>query len=418
MKKTLLYSILAIPFMTQAAAEEKQCRQLDASLPWHAGVREFLQSTIDKHSQCTGTAKKGERKVAIFDWDDTVVKNGVGYVTAYYMLRHNLVLQPPQQDWKQLHPYLTDDAAVALKTACGTDIAAGHPLPTKNNLACADEIISIFSSKTTAGKPAFSAYHHRRMQPAYLWNGSLLTGYSKEQIMDFARAVQKENLANPPGATQTVGTKQLNAWNRYYPQMKDFIATLHAHGIETWIISASPEPIVQVWSQEVGISPQRTIGMRNLFDNSGKQTPHLAGCGDIANGDDKLIPYIEGKRCWANQAIFGFSGKAALQAQPNMHIIAGGDSVTDVSFLQDATEAALVINRNNPELMCHAYAGHQAQGGKWVVQPMFINPLPARVQPYACGVAFTAADGSKQAVRRADGSAIADQTDHIYGVLP
>jgi len=415
MKKILLYGLLALPFMAQAAPEtapeENKCRQLDATLPWHAGVREFLQLSIDKHSTCTDTAKKGERKVAIFDWDDTVVKNGVGYVTAYYMLRHNLVLQPPQQDWKQLHPYLTNDAAAALRSACGTDIPAGQPLPTNDNVACADEIVSIFSSETTTGKPAFEQYHHRFMQPAYLWNGSLLTGYSKEQIMDFAKAVQKENLANPPGATQTVGSKQLNAWNRYYPQMQDLIATLHAHGIDAWIISASPEPIVQVWSQKVGISSERTIGMRNLFDANGKQTSHLAGCGDIADGEDRLIPYIEGKRCWANQAIFGINGKAALQAQPDMHIIAGGDSVTDVSFLQDATEAALVINRNNAELMCHALDGLYTKGGKWAVQPMFINPLPQRGQPYACATAFTLPDGSKHPVHRPDGTAIADQSE-------
>jgi len=412
MKKAFFYGLLALPLMAQAAPENPpECRQLDAVPPWHAGVREFLQSSIDKHSTCTGTAQKGERKVAIFDWDDTVVKNGVGYVTAYYMLRNNLVLQPPEQDWKKLHRYLTDEAAAALKNACGTAVPAGKPLPTKDNVACADEIISIFSSKTTDGKTAFSDYHYRQMQPAYLWNGSLLSGYSKEQIMDFAHAVQKENLANPPGATQTVGSKQLNAWNRYYSQMKDLIATLHAHGIEAWIISASPEPIVQVWSQEVGIAPERTIGMRNLFDANGKQTPHLAGCGDIADGQDRLIPYIEGKRCWANQAIFGIKGKAALQPQPEVQIIAGGDSVTDVSFLQDATEAALVINRNNAELMCHALDGLYIKGGKWAIQPMFINPLPQRTQPYACATAFTAADGSKQPVRRQDGGVIADQSE-------
>jgi len=412
MKKAFFCGLLALPLMAQAAPENQpECRQLDASLPWQAGVREFLQSSIDKHSACTGTAKKGERKVAIFDWDDTIVKNGVGYVTAYYMLRNNLVLQPPEQNWKKLHPYLTDEAAAALKSACGTSVPAGKPLPTKDNMACADEIVSIFSSKTIAGKAAFAEYHHRQMQPAYLWNGSLLSGYSKEQIMDFARAVQKENLANPHGATQTVGSKQLNAWNRYYPQMKDLIATLHAHGIEAWIISASPEPIVQVWSKEVGISPQRTIGMRNLFDTNGKQTPHLAGCGNISDGEDRLIPYIEGKRCWANQAIFGIGGIAALQPQPNMQIIAGGDSVTDVSFLQDATEAALVINRNNAELMCHALDGLYTKGGKWAVQPMFINPLPQRAQPYACANAFTEADGSKQPVRRPDSAAISDQIE-------
>jgi len=416
----LVVGALSIPGSAWAAsasnsAASPQCRQLDASLTWHTGVREFLQSAIDKHSTCTGTAGSGERKVAIFDWDDTVIKNGVGYSMNYYMVRNGLVLQPPRQDWRTLHRYLSDAAAKALRSACGTSVAAGEPLPTHTNVACADEILALLDNKTTRGDPAFVGFNARRMEAAYLWSAALSTGYTTEQLEDFARKVRAQNLSAPIGAKQTVGSKTVNAYNRYYPQIADLIGTLQAHGIEAWVVSASPEPIVRVWSAQVGIDAAHTIGIRSLYDEHGRQTPHVLGCGGVPDGDDSVIPYIEGKRCWANQVIFGVTGKAAWNPLPpeRRQIMAGGDSVTDVTFVGDATAASLAINRNKAEFMCHAYDGLFTQGGTWAVNPMFIEPLRQHA-PYQCASAFTHPDGSKGAVLRQDGSAIPDQADSVY----
>ena len=54
-------------------------------------------------------------------------------------------------------------------------------------------------------------------------------------------------------------------------------------------------------------------------------------------------------------------------------VIGAGDSDTDATMVRDATGAHIAINRNKPELMCHAYANTD---GRWVVNPMFIEPLP------------------------------------------
>ena len=43
-------------------------------------------------------------------------------------------------------------------------------------------------------------------------------------------------------------------------------------------------------------------------------------------------------------------------------VFAAGDSSTDLTFLEDATALRLVINRNDPALMCSAYAGLGSQG--------------------------------------------------------
>ncbi len=93
-------------------------------------------------------------------------------------------------------------------------------------------------------------------------------------------------------------------------------------------------------------------------------------------------------------------------------MIAGGDADTDVTFVGDATGAHLVVNRNKSELMCRAY---DDADGRWVVTPMFIDPLPRRRDPYPCSTtAYTAPDGTAKPLLRRDGSPVPDQLDTVY----
>lgn len=194
------------------------CRQLDAFLKWHHGVREFLQSAIDANSRCTGTADGSARKVAIFDWDNTVVKNDIGYATNYYMLQHSLVLQPANQDWHAASRYLTDAAANALSVACGKVVPAGKPLPTGSNALCANEILSLLDGETTTGQPAFVGNNVRRLAGPYAWSNALSAGYTAEELAGFADQAKKQNLAADVGATQQVGTQQVDGYIREPPR--------------------------------------------------------------------------------------------------------------------------------------------------------------------------------------------------------
>ena len=400
---------------SETSAAQSNCRHLDSALQWHAGVREFLQKAIDANSTCTGAAPAGARKVAIFDWDNTVVKNDIGYGTNFYMLAHDLILQPPNQDWKTTSRYLTDAGAKALTAACGTDVPAGKPLPTSTNTKCADEILAILDDETTTGEPAFAGYDERRMTGAYGWGAALSAGYTADELAGFAQKMKEQNLNAPEGATQKIGTKDMDGYIRVYPQIKDLIGTLQANGIDTWVVSASPEPIVKVWAPEVGIDAKHVVGVRSVYDAAGKQTAHLVGCGGVPDGDDSVITYVDGKRCWANQAIFGVTGPAAFDQLPadKRQVLAAGDSVTDVTFVGDATAASLVINRNKPELMCRAYSGLFSGGGTWAVNEMFIKPLPQHA-PYECATAFTNSDGSKGPVLGPDGKPVPNQVDTAY----
>jgi hypothetical protein len=148
----------------------------------------------------------------------------------------------------------------------------------------------------------------------------------------------------------------------------------------------------------------------------GRITTALKGCGGTADGEDEVMTYIDGKRCWINQAILGIQGEAALQPAPEARrqAIAGGDADTDVTMLRDATGIRIVLNRNRTELMCRAYAN---QDGRWLVNPMFIEPLPRFEEGYPCSTTgYVGPDGEEGPVIGDDGvTPIPDQRDTVFG---
>ena len=402
--------LTALPAQAKPAA----CPTLRTSEGWYGDNRARLQRLIDTH--CAAGARTARtRPVAVFDWDNTVVKNDVGDATMYWLLRNSRIRPPENGDWATTSRHLTPRAATALTGACPAPARPARTLPTGTDTRCADEILSVYADgATTSGDPAFAGFDHRRTEPQYAWLAQLLRGWTRGQVASFARAARAENLAAPVGATRQVGTRTVTGWVRYYDQQRDLVRTLRAAGFDVWIASASPEPVVEVWAESVGIAPSRTLGIRNTTER-GRLTAHLAGCGGVRDGEDTMITYIDGKRCWINQEVFGVRGPAAERIGPaaRRQVFAAGDSDTDVSFLRDATGLRLVLNRNKNELMCRAY---DDADGRWIVNPMFIEPKKRKTAPYPCATTgYTGGDGTAQPVRRSDGSVVPDQTDSVYG---
>ncbi|WP_329122622.1 haloacid dehalogenase-like hydrolase [Streptomyces sp. NBC_01353] len=404
-------TVLALAGLVTAApahARPGKCPTLKASEGWYGDNRARLQELVDAHCGDRGA----DRPVAVFDWDNTVIKNDVGDATMYWLLRNSRIRPPANDDWTTTSRHLTRDAAAALRDACPTGV---RTLPTGTDTRCADEILSVYAEgATTTGSKAFTGFDHRRTEPQYAWLAQLLRGWTTRQVESFAAAARAESLAAPIGATQQVGTGEVSAWVRYYEQQRDLVRTLRTAGFDVWIVSASPEPVVDVWAQGVGIASSHAIGIRNITER-GRLGARLKGCGGVRDGEDSMITYIDGKRCWINQEIFGVRGPAAERVQPasRRQVFAAGDSDTDISFLRDATGLRLVLNRNKNELMCRAYDNSD---GRWIVNPMFIEPKKQKTSPYPCATtAYTAADGTAQPVRRADGSVVPDQWDSVFG---
>lgn len=418
----VLAAVLLAPAGTQARPATDHgpsrhgfCPQLLLGDQWYGDNADQIQQVIDERGSCSRGFHHGHKPLAVFDWDNTVIKNDISDQTTFWMLRHDKVLQPKGQDWRSTSRYMTDVGAEALSEACGADVPAGEPLPTSTDTACADELLSVREDAvTTDGDEVFTGYNHRHMNASYAWIAQINAGYRPSQVRHIAARARVAALTNPIGATQQVGSHTRVAWIRYYPQIRDLIATLKLAGFDVWVVSASPKETADVWAPGVGVPRSHTIGIEQLTTH-GVLNGHLAGCGGIADGDDSIMTYIDGKRCFINKEILGLKGTAQLERAPKRmrQALAGGDSTTDVTMLRDATGVRIALNRNKEELMCRAY--HNLDG-RWVVNPMFIQPFPKLDEPYPCSTtAYEKADGSLGPVIDEDGNVIPDQQDTVHG---
>jgi phosphoglycolate phosphatase-like HAD superfamily hydrolase len=357
------------------------CAPISLTAPGWAGTnREDLTRWIDSRGCASAGFDAAKPPVALFDWDNTIVKNDVGDAVTFYALAHDRVLRPAS--WKDTSRFLTDAAISSLAAVCG-DGAAGQPLPTSTNPRCADEIFAIYDTlKTTGGADAFAGYDSRTLQPAYAWTAQLLAGHTPDEVRALAHAAIDPELAAPHGAVQTIGShRDVTAWLRFYDPQLDLIAALHSRGYDVWVISASPQVVLETVAPRAGVDPSHVIGIRSQ-PADGKLTAHFEGCGPVADGADALIPYIEGKRCWVNKVVFGDRTPRAIERRPDgaRQTFAAGDSDSDVEFVRDATWK-LVIDRHKPALMCLALAN---EADSWRVQPMFIDPMGPPEKEYSC----------------------------------
>ena len=430
-------SLLSLATLLSSGACEVAPESLDTGLihlnsgfSWYAQNRERIDTMIDTVGRGTSGFDAAVPPVAVFDWDNTVIKNDIGDASVFYALRAGSLRQPRDRNWRYTSPYLMDDAAQALSTACDSLAAPGEALATNTpaGQACASEILSIYSkAKTAAGKPAFSGWNYRRMEPSYAWAAQLLAGMTPDEARALGAAAMVAGQWAPIGATQQVGSdSKVTAWLRINEPMHDLIATLQRTGFDVWVVSASQQHIVEAAAEHVGVTRDHVIGIRNV-EQGGKLTADLQGCGDVPDGQNdgngpastgrgnSLITYIDGKRCWINKVIYGDRSASALNktADPRRRqVFAAGDSDTDVTFVQDATTLKLVLNRNKSALMCNAYGNAR---GRWLVNPMFVQPMTERTAPYPCSTT-----GCKDESGRGvpcideDGNPISDQSDRVF----
>jgi phosphoglycolate phosphatase-like HAD superfamily hydrolase len=385
---------------------------------WLPDNRERLNALIQDVGIASPAFDPRNRPVAVFDWDNTLVKNDLGDATFFWMLRHDKVLQPAGKDWSTTSRHLTAEARAALTSACDLAGEPGQPLRTSDHPACADELVSIYSSgKTRAAQAAWDKQVTLTLNTSYAWVAQLQAGYTPEEVRGFARSAYAENAFNPVGTTQTVGSVTGLAYHvRVYEEMVDLVETMQDNGFDVWVLTASPQFVIDAVSEQlIGVKPNRVVGIRSVTDAQGRLTAHLQGCGPVADGDDTLITYDQGKRCWINKAIYHQPVEQQLARQPDerqRQVFAAGDSDTDLAFMQDATRLKLVLNRNKVQLMCNAYANAR---GTWLVQPMFVRPAAQAANPYPC---TSAVDAAGQPLVDEDGQRFTQDFEDRVFLLP
>ena len=386
-------------------------KPLRSDLTWYGNNRADIGAWIAAAGCESPTYDAAKKPIALFDWDNTIGKNDFGDAITFYMIAQGKVLQPPNQDWGETSPYLTAEAKTALTTACGTTVAAGQPLPTNTDSDCALEMLKLYIDGTTvAGQPGWSGHNSRWMEPTYAWTAQLMKGYTHAEIQQFSTAAIGPQLTATEGATQTIAGRSLNGWLRIYDQSKDLIEVIKSQGYDVWVITASPQDVIQTFAPMVGINADHVIGIRSKTDSAGKLTYKFEGCGTVPDDNQQMISYIQGKRCWVNKVVFGDTTAAAMQKRPDgkRWYFAAGDSDTDIEFLRDA-QYRLVINRNKTEIMCHAY--YNSNDG-WRINPMFIKPRAMKSSAYTCSTSCY--NGSGTPCLDDANNVIPNQTDTVH----
>ncbi len=390
-------------------------KALRADLTWYGNNRADLTNWIAAAGCASTSYDETKKPIAMFDWDNTIGKNDFGDAITYYMIAQGKVLQPPNQDWGQTSPFLTAEAKAALTAACGNTVAAGQPLPTNTDTDCALEMLKLYIDGTTvAGQPGFSGQNFRYIEPTYAWTAQLMAGYTHAEIQGFAAAAINPQLIAAVDMTQTIaGRTGLNGWLRVYDQAKDLIDVIKSYGYDVWIITASPQDVIQVFAPMVGIAADHVVGIRSKTDGAGKLTYKFEGCGTVADDNQQMIPYIEGKRCWINKVVFGDQTINAMRkrADGKRQYFAAGDSDTDIEFLRDA-QYKLVLNRAKKELMCHAYYNANDQ---WRINPMYIQPRSPVAAGFNCSIdACKNESGTPGPCRDDAGNIIPHQDDAVH----
>lgn len=394
------------------AASTADCALVPEDAAWYGDNLDRLNEMITDLGDCDRSPDADGAPLALFDWDNTVVKNDIGDAQTFWMLANGKVKQPADKDWSTVSPFLTTEATTALADACADLAEAGEPLPTDTGegVDCADEIVEVYSeAATTDGEDAFADFNARRMEPAYAFAAQLLAGYTTEEITDFADQAREQNTSAEEGTEQTIGTHEVTGWVHYYDQVSDLITALRGHGFDVRIISASAEPVAEAWGAELGFTPEQVMGVMTEPDGE-SWSSSLVSCGY----DETSIPYIEGKRCRVNEEVYGITGASAFEPAPEdtRQVFGAGDSDTDVTFMSDATALRLAINRNKTELMCSAYYD---EDGKWLVNPMFIDPKEQQEDAYPCATAGRITpDDSTEPLKDAAGETVPDQEDSVF----
>lgn len=114
-----------------------------------------------------------------------------------------------------------------------------------------------------------------------------------------------------------------------YPGQRALIQRLQQAGVDVWIVSASPQWLIEQGAPYLGVPANRVVGVRLAVAN-GLATPHLI----------PPMTFRQGKV----EAINKYIGKVPVYVS--------GDSITDFEMLQIASRMQMVINpkdKNAPE---------------------------------------------------------------------
>jgi len=335
---------------------------------WPEEAHTRLEAVITTHGRGSAGFDEAHPPVAVFDWDNTSARGDVGDLAFAYMLDHDLVRWPERglDAWGSL----TAAARARIESACPTGMA-GQPLPTSGESPCAVALAQIVLDGAVDGAPAFEPAMGPRYRGSYGMMVRLFAGLSADAAAEIGRATIERALAQPVGTRRSIGGVEYDDFLRLQEPVRGLADRLRAAGFDVWIVSASFEPLVQVFAARAGFAADHVVGARLALGPDGV----YLGTHPFEDTLGPLITFDEGKRFWIRHAIFGMSPEraiAASEASDPRPVLAGGDSDTDYAMLESASAMRVLFDRGAPRVTCLA----RAQPATFIVLPQFVDPQP------------------------------------------
>jgi phosphoserine phosphatase len=316
---------------------------------WLPSHRHRLESMLE------GLATVAGRKVAVFDWDNTMMRGDIGDLALSVALG-----QEPERALPVDSPWLSDEARAHLSSA---------------PVAARASVVAHVAYRGTLpdGRPAFAPEQTPAYRGTYGFMAQMLcSGRTDDDVRALGREALALGLRAAVGERMRVHGIEIEGFARLYAPMVELVAALEAVSVECFVVSASPQALVEAVAAEARIPAGRVVGVRFERDAEGRMTGRFARCGDEAP-DAPVMSWKEGKRRWIRREIFGVAddaGPAGVEVRP---VFGAGDSEGDLPMLDDATHLRLVLDR---EVAClRARALRDPEG--WLLQPPFVDPRPA-----------------------------------------
>lgn len=334
--------------------------------PGDAGAR--LEAVIAAHGRGSARFDPGRPPVAVFDWDNTSARGDVGDLAYAYMLDHDLIRWPDGglDAWGPLTPA----ARARLITACPTDLAAGTTLPTAGDAPCGIALAEVALAGEIDGAPAFDPATTPRYRASYGMLTRAFAGLNVDVAREIGEATVARALAQPVGARRSIGGAEIDDFLRIQEPVRALVTRLREAGFDVWVVSASFEPLVRVFAEQLGYPADHVIGARLALGADGVYLGHHPYEDTLG----PLITFDEGKRFWIRHAIFGMTPEAAIAApgpQDPRPVLAGGDSDTDYAMLESASAMRLLFDRGGRRVTCLA----RREPDTFVVVPPFVDPV-------------------------------------------
>jgi HAD superfamily phosphoserine phosphatase-like hydrolase len=328
----LALALAAIPPKTCPLEDKKMSKA--AEIPrgrWSPENHGRIQALIREHGAGGPRWDPCDPPLAVFDWDNTIIAGDIGDQAFNVFAERGLfkfeeaVLAPLREETQQeLRELWKGEDAAALRARLHR--AYLELCEDKGNAVC------------------------------YPWLTELFHGYARDWLERFAHELIEQELGREMGAQTVPGTEVvIQRGVRVRPEMEAAIRALDGAGFEVWVVSASPEWLIQVFAPRVGIPRERVLGMQPVFDAKSVAQPKI----------EPPVTYRSGKVAAIRSRIPRGGRRPA---------IAFGDAETDREMLEDA-HLGVLFDRGIPGMR------DRAEVLRWVLQPPFESapsPTPRR----------------------------------------